>query len=102
MGLRKPDDGADTQARPNDVAMGFALRNYLVVTGGYWAFTLTDGGLGDHEVAGATIVTVGGPAFAAADVRGIPTVGRAGAAAFAVLLGLAAVLLLTRIRVSGP
>ena len=65
------------------------------------SFTLIDGQLGDHEAADATIVTVGGPAFPAADLVGIPALGPAGAVVFSVLLGLAAILLLMRARVGG-
>jgi hypothetical protein len=64
------------------------------------SFTLTDGQLGDHEAADATISTLGGPAFAASEF-GIPTLGAAGAVVFAVLLGLVAVLVLMRLRAGG-
>lgn len=46
MGLRQPDGGIGPQGRP--LALNAArvnLRNYLLVTGAYWGFTLTDGAL---------------------------------------------------------
>jgi hypothetical protein len=61
------------------------------------SFTLTDGLLGDHQAAAATITTVGGPAFDSTQFA-IPALGPAGAMIFAVLLGLIAVLFLTRLR----
>jgi hypothetical protein len=64
------------------------------------SFVLTDGQLGDHEAADATISTLGGPAFSASDLS-IPTLGAAGTLVFAVLLGLVAVLLLMRVRAGG-
>ena len=62
------------------------------------SFTLIDGLLGDHEAAGGTITTVGGPAF---DPSGfaIPALAPTGVVVFAVLLGLVAVLFLTRSRI---
>ena len=61
------------------------------------SFTLIDGQLGDHEAAGGTITTVGGPAFGSAEFA-IPAVGPAGAVVFALRLGCVAVLFLTRVR----
>jgi predicted MFS family arabinose efflux permease len=45
MGLREPHDGFDQKGGAEFVTMERGLRNYLVVTGGYWAFTLTDGAI---------------------------------------------------------
>ena len=45
MGLREPDDGAGAEDRADDVIVDQGLRTYLVVTGAYWAFTLTDGAI---------------------------------------------------------
>ncbi len=46
MGLCEPYD-ANSQPGRQELVTGMdqALRNYLVVTGGYWAFTLTDGAI---------------------------------------------------------
>ncbi len=65
------------------------------------SFTLIDGQLGDHQSAGATIVTVGGPALASAAINAIPTMGTAGAGIFVLLIGLVAVWLLARVRMGG-
>jgi len=46
MGLCEPDDrhrGADSE--PIVTTLQAGTRNYLVVTGGYWAFTVTDGAI---------------------------------------------------------
>ena len=49
MGLRQSDGGIGAKSRFG-VEMSFAslspqIRQYLIVTGNYWAFTLTDGAL---------------------------------------------------------
>ncbi len=45
MGIRQPHDGTHSKGGPEPVNMEQGLRNYLVVTGGYWAFTITDGAI---------------------------------------------------------
>ena len=45
MGLCESHDGAGGQSRIESVDMEQGLRNYIIVTGGYWAFTLTDGAI---------------------------------------------------------
>ena len=45
MGLRQPHDGIGGVYSATFIAVESGLRNYLVVTGGYWAFTLTDGAI---------------------------------------------------------
>ncbi len=45
MGLRKPYDADRSDGRKKPVMMERSLRNYLVVTAGYWAFTVTDGAI---------------------------------------------------------
>jgi predicted MFS family arabinose efflux permease len=44
MGLYEPHDGTDGKSGGKPL-MSLGLRNYLTVTGGYWAFTLTDGAI---------------------------------------------------------
>jgi len=64
------------------------------------SFTLTDGEPGDHEATGGTIETLGGPAFSAGDFS-IPALGRTGTILFALLIALAAVVVLGRVRMLG-
>ena len=45
MGLYQPHDGTDKKSGTEPIDMLQGLRNYLVVTGGYWAFTVTDGAI---------------------------------------------------------
>jgi predicted MFS family arabinose efflux permease len=45
MGLCEQDDGTGQKGRTEPVEMNSGLRNYLIVTGGYWAFTITDGAI---------------------------------------------------------
>lgn len=45
MGLRQSYDGTDRSSREKSVTMEQGLRHYLLITGGYWGFTLTDGAL---------------------------------------------------------
>lgn len=45
MGLCKPHDGTDCQGFKKYIRVDQGLRNYLIVTGSYWAFTLTDGAI---------------------------------------------------------
>ena len=44
MGLCEPDGGPGPQGR-GGLNMSPAIRQYLIITGNYWAFTLTDGAL---------------------------------------------------------
>jgi len=45
MGLCESDDGIDPESSQKLVGMEQSLRNYFIVTGGYWAFTITDGAI---------------------------------------------------------
>ena len=45
MGLCQPYDGIRGGHRTEPLTVESGLRHYLVVTGGYWAFTLTDGAI---------------------------------------------------------
>ena len=45
VGLREPHDGAGPQDGSDALTVDTYLRNYLTVTGGYWAFTITDGAI---------------------------------------------------------
>ncbi len=45
MGLREPNDGAYCKSCPKPLNMNQSFRAYLLITGGYWAFTLTDGAI---------------------------------------------------------
>jgi len=45
MGLYQPHDGYCHNGGAKPLTVNQDLRNYLVVTGGYWAFTITDGAI---------------------------------------------------------
>lgn len=45
MGLYQPHDGTDKKSGIEPIDMLQGLCNYLVVTCGYWAFTVTDGAI---------------------------------------------------------